>query len=363
MTNNEQKSVFFINSLLVGMILVGTFNTLVYKYQNTTVIDGVTFIHPYMQALCMFVGEATCLVFYFVFQMKAEKDPNKEDGGFKILSIPALFDGITSSLQHVALNFIPSSIYQMLRGGLMIVTAAFSKFVLKKKLSNQQQFGILLAILGIFIVGLSNFLFRKATSDDFSWEIKLISIALIIVSLFTQAAQYIFEEKLFQQYNYHVFYVVGVEGMWGLLYFGIVMPILNFIPCNFKEGCVFRNEKGYWECTDVFFQQLGADVWLTVSVVMGIFSIALFNIFGVNVTKYVSALTRTVVDTIRTILIWGIGLIVTATTSRVWENTSKWANLIELVGFVFLVLGNLIYKEMLKIRFLQNKKQVLIEEE
>ena len=43
--------------------------------------------------------------------MKAEKDPNKEDGGFKILSIPALFDGITSSLQHVALNFIPSSIY------------------------------------------------------------------------------------------------------------------------------------------------------------------------------------------------------------------------------------------------------------
>lgn len=30
--------------------------------------------------------------------------------------------------------------------------------------------------------------------------------------------------------------------MWGLLYFGIVMPILNFIPCNFKEGCVMRND-------------------------------------------------------------------------------------------------------------------------
>lgn len=67
----------------------------------------------------------------------------------------------------------------------MIVTAAFSTFVLKKKLSNQQKFGILLAILGIFIVGLSNFLFRKKADDDFSWEIKLISIALIIVSLFT----------------------------------------------------------------------------------------------------------------------------------------------------------------------------------
>lgn len=41
--------------------------------------------------------------------------------------------------------------------------------------------------------------------------------------------------------------------MWGLLYFGIIMPILNFLPCNFDEGCVFRNDKGYWECTDVFF--------------------------------------------------------------------------------------------------------------
>ena len=61
---------------------------------------------------------------------------------------------------------------------------------------------------------------------------------------------------------------------------------------------------------------MAADVWLTVSVLLGIFSIAIFNIFGVNVTKYVSALTRTVVDTVRTVLIWGIGLIVTITTSR-----------------------------------------------
>ena len=128
MTNKEQKSAVFINSLLVGMILVGTFNTLVYKYQNTTKIDGVTFIHPYMQvyiisiheALCMFVGEATCLVFYYLFKMKSEEDPSKQNGGYKILAIPALFDGITSSLQHVALNFIPSSIYQMLRGGVRI---------------------------------------------------------------------------------------------------------------------------------------------------------------------------------------------------------------------------------------------------
>lgn len=39
----------FVNSLLIGMIITGTLNTLVYKFQNTTVIDQVRFNHPYMQ--------------------------------------------------------------------------------------------------------------------------------------------------------------------------------------------------------------------------------------------------------------------------------------------------------------------------
>ncbi|CAD8177304.1 unnamed protein product [Paramecium octaurelia] len=363
MVKNSEKSKHFINILLVGMVIIGTLNTLVYKYQNTTVIDGVSFMHPYMQGLCMFIGEAICLVFYFVFNMKVEVDPNKQIGGFRRLAIPALFDVITASLQNVALNFIPSSIFQMMRGGLMIVTAAFSKFVLKKKLSLQQSIGILWAIIGIFIVGLSNFIYREQSKSDFSWEIKLISILLIILSLFTQATSYIYEEKLFLSYNYHVFYVVGMEGMWGILTLGIIIPILNFIPCNFRDGCVYRNDKGYFESSDLFFYQLGSDLWLTLSVILGIFSITLYNIFGVNVTKHASSLTRSVVDTLRTIFIWAIGLVVTTTTSRVWENTSYLANLIELIGFCILVLGNLIYKEIFIIKYLQSKNQVLVEVE
>lgn len=143
--------------------------------------------------------------------------------------------------------------------------------------------------------------------------------------------------------------MVGGEGLWGLLYFSVVMPILNFLPCNFKEGCVFRHSKGFWECTDVFILQLAADAWLTVAVVLGIISIALFNLFGVSVTKYVSAVTRTVIDAVRTVLIWGIGLIVTKMTDRNWENTSIYANLLELFGFVLLVTGNLVYKGIVRI--------------
>jgi hypothetical protein len=62
------------------MVITGTMNTVLYKYQNTTDINGVRFNHPYMQviennkniikifmkkAFAMFVGEALCIFLYF----------------------------------------------------------------------------------------------------------------------------------------------------------------------------------------------------------------------------------------------------------------------------------------------------------
>jgi len=70
--------------------------------------------------------------------------------------------------------------------------------------------------------------------------------------LLSQGACYVSEEKIFETYNMHTFMMVGGEGIWGLLYFAILMPILNFIPCNFNDGCVFHDGKGYMERTDVF---------------------------------------------------------------------------------------------------------------
>lgn len=45
-----------------------------------------------------------------------------------------------------------------------------------------------------------------------------------------------------------------------------------------------------------------------VSCFLALVSIALFNFFGVSVTKNVSALARSLLDVTRTIFVWGIGL-------------------------------------------------------
>lgn len=88
--------------------------------------------------------------------------------------------------------------------------------------------------------------------------------------------------------------------------------------------------------------------------ILGIFSIATFNITGVTVTKYINALARSIGDVTRTILVWGIGLLITITAGSKYPNY-KWELLdggaiaLELLGFVVLVTGNLVYNQIIKI--------------
>ena len=44
-------------TVMIGMLIFGSANTIVQDYQNKTVSDGNLFTHPYFQAAIMFAGE------------------------------------------------------------------------------------------------------------------------------------------------------------------------------------------------------------------------------------------------------------------------------------------------------------------
>ena len=69
-------------------------------------------------------------------------------------------DFVSSTLQFAGLILISSSIYQMMKGGTIILTAVFSVMFLKRKLRSYHYLGILFTVLGITIVGLSTFLVK-----------------------------------------------------------------------------------------------------------------------------------------------------------------------------------------------------------
>lgn len=85
-----------------------------------------------------------------------------------LLAIPAFCDFVTSTLQYIALNFIPGSVYQMMRGGTIITTFICSIVFLKAKVQMHQVVGSILAFLGVLIVGISNSIFSNGSSSSAS---------------------------------------------------------------------------------------------------------------------------------------------------------------------------------------------------
>lgn len=91
--------------------------------------------------------------------------------------------------------------------------------------------------------------------------------------------------------------------------------------------------------------------------ILGVFSIATFNVTGVTVTKYINALARSICDVTRTVIVWIVGIIITVSAgvnkpNYKWELIDGVAITIQLLGFGVLIFGNLIYNKILKVPFL-----------
>ena len=79
-----------------------------------------------------------------------------------------------------------------------------------------------------------------------------------------------------------------------------------------------------------------------------IISISFFNFAGISVTKQISATTRTVLDSIRTFVIWIFSLTIG------WEKLSK-RTFIQLTGFTVLMIGMFLYNNVFIRPFLIRK--------
>jgi hypothetical protein len=113
------------------------------------------FTHPYFQCANMFVGELMCLVVYFSRKACCGKKVKDEDDQEVIplspgtqmaqktklktninpllLAIPATFDFCGSTLMFVALTQCAASVYQMMRGIIVVITAGMAMAFLGRK--------------------------------------------------------------------------------------------------------------------------------------------------------------------------------------------------------------------------------------
>lgn len=132
--------------------------------------DGVAraFLHPFLQADFMFLGEVLCLIAFIIAykRFSAKKDGSQDRSTltkgsrtFKklILLPPALMDITATSLMYFGLSLTNASSFQMLRGSVIVFVALLSLCVLKRKILIREWIGIILIILALVLVGLSDF--------------------------------------------------------------------------------------------------------------------------------------------------------------------------------------------------------------
>eukprot|EP01134_Creolimax_fragrantissima_P001292 CFRG1292T1 len=350
--------------LAVGMLVTGTMNTIFTTWQDKTSAvgsDGTLhkFSHPGFQTLTMFIGESLCLVVFLAVAKKAErKKSNKSQSGnyssvpvssrtsstpqlpkvpLWAFALPTCCDLTATTIMNVGLIFTTASVYQMIRGAMVLFTAVFSVVFLKRKLFANHYLGLTLVIIGIFTVGLASVLYSPASGAiNPALGNTLVFFAQIIV-----ATQFVLEEKFLGQYHAPALQAVGLEGAWGVGILCIILPILQFV-CR-SDGTPLENTQDAW------VQVMGS--WqLMVGNLGSIFSIAFFNFFGISVTKQLSATHRTTIDSCRTILIWIVSLMLG------WESFIP----LQLLGFFFLVVGTFIYNEVILLPgFLSSEKDII----
>jgi len=116
-----------------------------------------------------------------------------------LLAIPASFDVIGSTLMNIALTLINASIYQMLRGMLVIVTAFMSIIFLKAKLYRHHWTSLTVLFIGVFMVGLSSFLSTN-NSEGKDPASQALGLGIIVLAQLFAGSLLIVEEKLLGSY-------------------------------------------------------------------------------------------------------------------------------------------------------------------
>ena len=262
-----------------------------------------------------------------------EKQRNINPSPF-ILAIPALFDFTASSLMFVALTMTPASVYQMMRGFVTVITALLSIFLLKKKQHSHHWLGLGCVVLALVEVGYVSIALGEP-EDGLVGSVPL-GIALLLIAQCFVGGLFIVEEYFLGDYYLDPLKVVGSEGMWGVLYWCISLPLMQLVKCEMSL-CNFD----YLENSAYAFQQMADEPVLIVYTVGIMISIAFFNVCGVTTTKLASAAQRSTVDTSRTVLIW-MGSVALGFEKFQWQ---------AIPGFILLVFGTLVYNEILVLPF------------
>ncbi|XP_049808072.1 solute carrier family 35 member F6 [Schistocerca nitens] len=334
--------------LAVVLVVTGSINTLTTKWADRMTAkgsDGVErkFDHPFVQSCAMFLGEMLCLLAFeiisCIYYSRTEnvEEPTilrgRRDYNPFVLLPPALCDMVATSVMYIGLNLTNASSFQMLRGAVIVFVGIFSRIFLHRILTIREWIGILFVILGLVVVSLSDLGSDSSGSTGGTTNV-ILGDVLIIGAQIIAATQMVLEEKFVSGLDIPPMQAVGWEGVFGLVIMGLLQIPFYYIhvPPPFSD-----NASSSLEDVPDAFAQMADNNLILVALLGTVVSIAFFNFAGISTTKEISATTRMILDSVRTLVIW-IGSV-----SFRWQSF----HYLQVIGFIILLLGMCLYNNIL----------------
>jgi len=355
--------------LVFGMLTLGSYNTidskLMFQTECPTMQGGFrNFNKPWLTNLMMFGGEASLLVPTFSRKMRKRSHrslrstdlneglvmPSRKVSPY-MFAVPACCDILGSGIAAVAMMLIDAAVWQMMRGSIVVFGALFQVAFLRRALSAHHLIGVALTVFGLALVGFAAV--RDGRTQEEHTNDANIGIALVILAQVFSAFQCTFEEHLLTGCAASSLETVGMEGAWGFLFMLPVLLVMNSVP---------GADHDVYESLPDGLHMLHRCSQLQVLVGTWMMSIALYNYVGMQLCRNLSAVTRCLVDCMRTGVIWafqlGLHYCVSPKYGHPWTANSS----VQLVGFLLLVVGTFVYNGILTVPALGRKsmKQSLL---
>jgi drug/metabolite transporter (DMT)-like permease len=342
-----------------AMLASGTFTTIFAKAMFESSAEGnvscnmhddddfnCKFNKPWFSVLLMKLSMSLCLVLYYGFGWGKE-NPEADNPSWKTIkavALPAALDLLNTILGNLGLVFVNSSIYQMTRGSVVIFSAILSVRWLGRTLRSFHYWSILFVLIAVILVGVAGI---EESPDDGNGNMVIFGLVCILAAQAVTAVQFICEESLMNNpaTTLDPVALVGFEGLWGLLYYAFLCPILTFTPrSDISVSTIWHEDFGD---TFVMLGNSNGLVWLC----FGYFcTILIYNISANIVTQCLSAVVRSILEACRVMGVWCVGLFFfySGLAVSIGEKWSNWSYL-ELFGFMVLMYGTFTYKGLTKI--------------
>lgn len=309
------------------------------------------FQRPWFQGWIMFLG-MSLLIFDTRIIRTCKCLPYKIGGTvqgwglFRVISIPALCDLLATVFQNIAFLYLKPSIWQMMRGSILLFTALFAIFYRHNRLGLVDWLGVIITIIGITIVGISSILGDSDESENLqnvSVKMQILGLFLIIIAQGLQAFQTIVEEELLHDVNATESEIVSYEGLWGLFFSTfIAMPIANLTPEAAGDG-IYENSLESFYMISSSWQIIIAEFFY-------LFIVVCYNQTGMMITEFSTAIHRNIYEALRSMAVWAVSVFFYYVFPSLGAGEGlNWMSLVQLLGFSVSILGSFIYNRVIKI--------------